>query len=194
MRTSSLVALGVLCGFSMAACNTDSDGGAGSEWTVDAGAVKLRISESPWKMTFFDGDGNPVLVELAAQDDGPQGSLGMHLGPPLPGSGQQAALPPLTDGMPSTPPLRDDGWVRATEVVSSSTEGATYTATLATTDPTRTLIVEAGPDPEVEGTIRIRVRPSDPDGVQVLGIGFAAESEERFVGFGERSNTVDQSG
>lgn len=194
MRTSSLVALGLLCGFSVAACSTGGEPGNETEWTVDAGALKLRVSESPWNMTFFDGEGNPVLVELPAQGDGPAGSLGMHLGPPLPGSGQQPALPPLTDGMPSTPPLRDDGWIRATEVESSSTEGATYTATLATTDSTRRLIVEAGPDPEVEGAIRVRIRPSEADGVQVLGVGFVAESEERFVGFGERSNTVDQSG
>jgi hypothetical protein len=26
------------------------------------GALKLRVTESPWNMAFFDSEGNPVLV------------------------------------------------------------------------------------------------------------------------------------
>ncbi len=52
----------------------------------------------------------------------------------------------------------------------------------------------ATPDPDVEGAIEITVTPADDDGVQALGIGFVAEQGERFVGFGERSNAVDQNG
>ena len=187
MMSAALAAmLGVGC--------TSSGSNEESEWTVDAGALKLRVTESPWNMTFFDEAGNPVLVELPGGHDGPAGSLAMHVGPPLPGNGQQEALPPLEDGMPSTPPLRDDGWVRATEVESSTREGNTYTATIATTDPARKLMLRAEPDPDVEGAIAVRVTPSDSDGVQVLGIGFVAEDVERFVGFGERSNAVNQVG
>ena len=73
-------------------------------------------------------------------------------------------------------------------------EGDAYIATIATSDPNRMLELVAAPDPDVEGAIQITVNPSDDEGVQALGIGFVAEQGERFVGFGERSNSVDQSG
>jgi alpha-glucosidase (family GH31 glycosyl hydrolase) len=191
MRTSSLVLVGLALIAVVSGCNGSS---AESSWTVDAGALKMRVTESPWNMTFFDADGNPVLVELSSTDDGPSGSLGMHLGPPPPGNGQQSTLPPVKDGVPSTPPARDSGWVHATTVDSSRMEGDAYIATIATSDPNRMLELVAAPDPDVEGAIQITVTPSDDEGVQALGIGFVAEQGERFVGFGERSNAVDQSG
>jgi hypothetical protein len=91
--------------------------------------LKLLVTESPWNMAFFDADGNPVLVELPSTGDGPSGSLAMHLSPPLPGNGQCSALPPLTDGEPSTPPLAEDDWSydEATGVLD-----ATYTTTTGT--------------------------------------------------------------
>jgi hypothetical protein len=154
--------------------------------------LKLLVTESPWNMTFFDTDGNPVLVELPDMGDGPSGSLAMHLGPPLPGNGQQSTLPPVREGIPATPPLRDSGWVHATAVESSGYEGDAYLATIATSDPDRKLELVAAA--EADGVISITVQPASADGVQVLGIGFVAEQAERFVGFGERSNTVNQSG
>jgi alpha-glucosidase (family GH31 glycosyl hydrolase) len=177
----------------LTACSSD-DATTAQQWTVDAGALKLRVTENPWNMTFFDAAGESVLVELPGSDDGAVGGLGVHVGPPLPGNGQREALPPLVDGMPSTPPALDEGWIRATGVESSTYEGATYIATVSTTDPNRRLLVRAGPDPEVEGAIEVTVAPIDVDGVQALSIGFVAESEERFVGFGERSNAVNQAG
>jgi sulfoquinovosidase len=193
MRLSSLVLVGLAPTLALSACNSGS-GDDALEWTVDAGALKMRVTEFPWNMTFFDAAGNPVLVELSDTGDGPSGSLAMHLGPPPPGNGQQSTLPPVTDGVPATPPVRDSGWVHATAVESSRTENESYVATLATSDPGRKLELVAAPDPDVEGAIQITVTPVSSDGVQALGIGFVAEQGERFVGFGERSNTVDQSG
>lgn len=193
MRISSLVLVGLALVVVVSGCN-DSSGSTEPSWTVDAGALKMRVTESPWNMTFFDADGNPVLVELSSTNDGPSGSLGMHLGPPPPGNGQQSTLPPVRDGVPSTPPVRDSSWVHATSVESSRMEGDTYVATIATSDPNRMLELVAAPDPDVEGAIQITVTPADDEGVQALGVGFVAEQGERFVGFGERSNSVDQSG
>ncbi|MFW2387477.1 MAG: TIM-barrel domain-containing protein, partial [Polyangiales bacterium] len=193
MGRSSLAVIGILAALELAACSSSSVS-ATQSWTVDAGALKMRVTESPWNMAFFDADGNAVLVELPNAGDGPSGSLGMHLGPPPPGSGQQASLPPLQDGQPATPPLRDGGWVHALAVDSSVSEANTYRATISTSDPDRKLELVAAPDPEVEGAIQISVKPTSEDGVQALTVGFVAEAGERFVGFGERSNAVDQAG
>jgi alpha-glucosidase (family GH31 glycosyl hydrolase) len=195
--------MSLLVGLALTGCSSGGDGNAGgsggggtggSPWAVDAGALKLRVTENPWNMTFHDAEGNEVLVELPAIDDGPSGSLGMHLGPPPPGNGQNEALPSVVDGEPSTPPARDDGWVHATEVETSNRDGDAYTATILTTDPDRKLELRAAPDPNVSGTIQIEVRPLSEGGVQALGIGFVLEEDERLVGFGERSNAVDQHG
>jgi alpha-glucosidase len=200
MRFSSFAWIGLAFAAAAIGCSSgSSEGGSGGSgsgggpgWTLDAGALKLRVTESPWNMSFFDADGNPVLVELPSTGDGPSGSLAMHLGPALPGNGQNPSLPPLTDGEPSTPPLRDSGWVRALAVESSEYEGESYVATITTTDDTRTLELRASV--EADGVIVVSVQPSNADDVQALGIGFVAEDQERFVGFGERSNAVDQSG
>ena len=102
MRFSSFVLIGWV--FSLAVSGCSSSGDQTPEWTIDAGALKLRVTESPWNMAFFDAEGNPVLVELPDMGDGPSGSLAMHLGPPPPGNGQQDRLPPVVDGVPATPP------------------------------------------------------------------------------------------
>ena len=82
--------------------------------------------------------------------------------------------------------------MHATRVESSDNEGDSYVATIATSDPDRKLELVA--TAEADGVIQITVKPVSTDGVQALGIGFVAEQEERFVGFGERGNAVDQNG
>ncbi|MGB8329154.1 MAG: hypothetical protein WCE62_03430, partial [Polyangiales bacterium] len=188
MRWSSLILIGLSLASVLGGCGGDES----AEWTVDAGALKLRVTESPWNMTFFDAEGNPVLVELGDTGDGPSGSLAMHLGPPPAGNGQQSALPQLVDGVPATPPARDSSWVHATAVESSRTEADSYMATIATSDPERKLELVA--TRAADGVIQINVKAASGDGVQALGVGFLAEPEERFVGFGERSNAVNQAG
>ena len=189
MRFSSFALIGFALAFGTGGCTSTS---GTTDWTIDAGALKLRVTESPWSMAFFDAEGNEVLVEHPGADKGPTGSLAMHLGPPPPGNGQQPTLPPLDDGEPATPPLRDSGWVHAVAVESSGYEGESYVATLATSDPDRKLQLVA--TAEGDGVIKITVKPTAADGVQALGIAFVADEEERFVGFGERSNAVNQAG
>jgi alpha-glucosidase (family GH31 glycosyl hydrolase) len=190
MRLSSFVVVGLVLGALANGCSESSS--SSGQLVVDAGALKLYVTESPWNMTFADADGNPVLVELPDMGDGPSGSLAMHLGPPPPGNGQESTLPTVRDGMPATPPVRDGGWVHATRVESSEHQGESYVATIATSNPDRKLELVA--TPEADGVIQVTVKPASTEGVQALGIGFVAEQEERFVGFGERSNTVDQAG
>ena len=50
-------------------------------------------------------------------------------------------------------------------------------------------------EPDGEGAIRLDARPwSDATGVDAIGIAFDAREGERYLGFGERSNAVDQRG
>ncbi len=189
MRVSGVVFLvSALCA-AVSSCSSESSSGTR---TLDAGALKLQITESPWNMTFLDADDDVVLVELPVLDDGPAGSLALHLGPLPPGSGQNESLPPVVDGEPSTPPMRDSGWVHATRAETSTLEATSYTAIVATSNADRKVEVVA--TVEGDGVIRVSVKPVDIEGVQALGIGFVAQDDERFFGFGERSNTVNQAG
>ncbi|MBW2215301.1 MAG: hypothetical protein JRF48_12950, partial [Deltaproteobacteria bacterium] len=80
MRFSSFVLIGLVSTMALSGCSGGGEGGTGGsgggqgpEWTVDVGALKLRVTESPWNMAFFDAEGNPVLIELPDMGDGPSG-------------------------------------------------------------------------------------------------------------------------
>ncbi len=182
------------------ACSDSSDSPPGTppdrppeaeQAVIDAGALRLYITTSPWRMRFEDDNGNEVLTEFSNTGDGPVGSIGIFPGPPSDGSGDNTALPPMEMGQPQTPPHRDVGWVRATELMSSEMEGDTWLGELATTDPAWTFQVRA--TAEADGIISISIRASGGS-VQASSVAFSAFPEERFVGFGERGNAVNQSG
>ncbi|MEZ5573928.1 MAG: glycoside hydrolase family 31 protein [Halioglobus sp.] len=158
---------------------------------VDAGVLRLQVTASPWAMHFVDDAGDEILREVTDTTSGRVGALGIFPGPPAPGSGAQAALDPLVMGEPSVPPERDQGWVRATELRSSSMDGDTWVGIVATTDPAWTLEVRARA--QSEGVISVSVSANGGT-VQASGISFAASDDERFVGFGERGNAVNQAG
>jgi alpha-glucosidase (family GH31 glycosyl hydrolase) len=162
-----------------------------AEWTVNAGALKLRVTESPWRMTFFDAGGNQILNEHTGTSSSPTGTLGAHLGPPRDGKGE-SALPQLADGDSPIPATRDTDWAHATEILESGYEDGTWVAKLGTTQAELTFEVRARA--EADGVISVSVTPSSSDGVEALGVAFEAEQDERFTGFGERGNAVDQSG
>ena len=161
-------------------------------WTVDAGAVKLEIQEMPWQMAFHDVAGVPFLRESTATGTGPVGALGLNLGPPPEGSGETSALTQVHSGVPAAPPSRDQGWVRATRLLQSEEGPGGWAATLATTSPAYQIHVSA--QAAGDGIISITAEALPPDGVQAIGIAFSSDSEERFFGFGERSNAVNQAG
>ena len=87
------------------------------------------------------------------------------------------------------------GWFRATRVLEESSEGATARLRVATDDPLgRVLDVRLAPD--AEGVIALDATVTGPlaDQAERVGIGFTMGADERFIGFGERSNAVDQRG
>lgn len=161
-------------------------------WTVDAGALKLQVAQSPWRMRFFDAAGQEVLAEASATGTAPTGTLGLHLGPPPEGNGQAALLTPIARGQPAAPPARDTGWVHATQLIEARYEGAAWIATLATSNPAQ--MIELRAQPAGDGIIQFSARPSMPMTVQAMGVGFEAQAGEGFFGFGERSNAVNQAG
>ena len=135
-----------------------------SDAVVGAGTLRAEIETDPWRLRFVDGAGREVLGEAT----------------PTPVSG------PLG--------FRAAGvWRHATRVVEGGLADGRFVATLATTDPLRRLAVEIAPD--AEGVVAVRAEVVGP-GVDVDGVGaaFSGPDGERYLGFGERSNAVDQTG
>jgi alpha-glucosidase len=84
------------------------------------------------------------------------------------------------------------GWYRATRVLERRRRGRSWVATLATNDPAgRRLRVSLRP--VADGVIALRAQAGG-GGVTATGIAFRARPRERYLGFGERSNAVDQRG
>jgi alpha-glucosidase (family GH31 glycosyl hydrolase) len=86
-------------------------------------------------------------------------------------------------------------WHRATAVISAASRRNRYSAELATDDPAgRRISVEMRHSSEGVISLDAQVSGSGGDPVEALGIGFDARGGERYLGFGERSNAVDQRG
>jgi alpha-glucosidase (family GH31 glycosyl hydrolase) len=132
---------------------------------VDAGALRAEVGADPWHLELTDAEGDAVLSESASTAAGPAGTLGFRTA---------------------------TGWQHATRVVSSESRQGGFTATLATTDPARTMSIAL--TGSREGVIDLEAEVAGT-GLQVdaIGIAFDARSDERYLGFGERSNAVDQS-
>src|SRR6185503_1378461 len=86
------------------------------------------------------------------------------------------------------------GWFRATRVTEGHFDGDAYVATVETTDPTRTLGVRIAPDGDGVLAVDASVQGTTVADVAGTGISFVAPPGERQLGFGERSNAVDQRG
>ncbi|MDQ3759703.1 MAG: hypothetical protein M3331_07160, partial [Actinomycetota bacterium] len=133
---------------------------------VGSGPLTASVTENPWRLELTGKGGEDVLSEHPGTGAGPSGTLGFR-----------TAL----------------GWRHATSVISSSREDGVFTADLATTDPLRTIRVELSP--AGRGIIALDARLKGPTaGVGAMGMGFSAGPDERYLGFGERSNQVDQAG
>jgi alpha-glucosidase (family GH31 glycosyl hydrolase) len=129
---------------------------------IDAGGLRARLSDDPWRLVFLRPSGVAQLTEAAAH--------------PL---GFRTAA----------------GWVRATRIVESRVGRQRAEAVVQTNDPDgRRLHVELRVD--AEGVIALTMRPEIGPGaaIEALGVGFDALPGERFLGFGERANAVDQRG
>jgi alpha-glucosidase (family GH31 glycosyl hydrolase) len=136
--------------------------------TVRAGpSVRAVITADPWHIEFIGRHGRGGLAESQAMGTGPSGPLGFRTA---------------------------TGWAHATAAQSLERQGDAAVATVETSDP-------AG------GTIDVRIEPTAPGvisltatpdrlagGIEATGMGFASVPDERYFGFGERSNAVEMSG
>ncbi len=139
-------------------------GSAGAQ--VSAGPLRAELGADPWQLRLADGSGATVLEQHPGLGAGPTGALGFR-----------------TAG----------GWAHATRVVSGGQTGGSYAAELETTDPARNIAVTL--EPAGDGVIRLIASiVGDASAVEAIGIGFHARAGERYLGFGERSNAVDQRG
>ena len=139
---------------------------AAAERAADAGSLRAEVDIDPWHLTLTDSRGKAVLAEHPGTGPEPTGTLGFR-----------------TAG----------GWQHATRITSTGADGTAYVAELATTDPARTISVRIDAVRDGEITLEATVGGSTA-GVEAVGIGFGAAPGERYLGFGERSNAVAQSG
>ena len=134
---------------------------------VVSGPLRAETGDGRWRLAFSDADGRRVLAEHAARGTSPAGTLGFR------------------DG---------DVWRHATRIVSERRRGTGIAARLDTNDP-RGRRIDVLLTPLRPGVIRLRASVVGPRaGITALGIGFDARLRERYLGFGERSNAVDQRG
>ncbi|MCO5314846.1 MAG: hypothetical protein M9938_01580 [Solirubrobacterales bacterium] len=128
--------------------------------------LNAKVTADPWGFRLVDGKGKGVLSEFPSTGDSPAGTLGFRVG---------------------------DTWQHATRVISSSAAGSVKTWRLATTDPSRDLDVAL--EPAGSGSVRLKAEViGSTTGIEAIGMGFKAPTAERYLGFGERSNAVNQRG
>lgn len=140
--------------------------GAAADEAVQSGILTARVGADPWSIELRGIADDGSLTEDPGVGPTSLGRLGFET---------------------------SAGWYHATRVESSSRDGKAVEITAATNDPLgRRLRVRIEPDGE--GAIRLVSTVEGAPGVTGTGIGFAAAPEERFFGFGERSNAVDQRG
>lgn len=133
--------------------------------SVSAGALRVTLSPSPWKLNFTDSRGRSVVVSRPGVKNSADGTLGFQV------AGK---------------------WFHATKATSIARSGAAIKAVLATNDPARrTITVTVSRD--AEGVIAVTSVVSGAD-VAATAAAFATHGGERFLGFGERANAVDQAG
>jgi alpha-glucosidase (family GH31 glycosyl hydrolase) len=133
---------------------------------VDAGALRAVVGPEPFSLELTDRNGRAVLSQLLETAPEAAGTLGFRTA---------------------------EGWQHATGVQRDRVRAGAYVATLETTDPARTIAVRI--EPAGRGVIALEARlVGPPAGIEAIGIAFRARPEERYLGFGERSTAVDQSG
>ena len=134
---------------------------------VRAGGLEARLGDARWGLTLRAG-GAVLLREHPNRGGGRTGRLGY-----------------VAQGV----------WSRATRVLTGRRNASGWTGVLATTDAAggriRMRVYRDG-----KGALRLHasVEGRPPADIQVWGIAFAAGRGERYLGFGERSNSVNQRG
>lgn len=142
-------------------------GSAAAAEQVGAGRLSATVDAAPWGIEVSDAKRGRLLSELGSAGSGPSGSLGFRTA---------------------------SGWFHATRAISLQRRGQGLSGVLETTDPLgRRIGVRIAP--EDEGAIAIEAELlGSGAGVEAIGIGFGSPPNERFLGFGERSTSVEQRG
>jgi alpha-glucosidase (family GH31 glycosyl hydrolase) len=139
---------------------------AAAERAAKAGPLRAEVTAEPWGLRLTDRRGRIVLAEHPGTGPGAAGTLGFET---------------------------SAGWEHATRIALSRRQGGVFVAELETTDPARELELRIAAEAEGEIALEARVLGSTAD-VRAVGIGFEASDGERYLGFGERSNAVAQTG
>ena len=134
--------------------------------SISSGPAKALVGSKQWSFAFKDKRKEPVLEERGGIGSGPVGRLGFNL---------------------------NGSWKHATRVKRSRTvNGGARLLRVATTSnrDLRVLI-----SPASHGSVRLTASIiGSLEGVEAIGMSFRAPAGERYLGFGERSNAVDQRG
>lgn len=135
---------------------------------IDAGSLVAEVEPDPWRLVFTRPDGTPVLVEAIAASGGP-GPLAVRT---------------------------ETGWARATRVAETTRRGRRRLSLVAETDDPdgRRLAIDVRRAGEGVVVVEARLAGGGADEHTAFRIGFEAAADERFFGFGERPNAVDQRG
>jgi alpha-D-xyloside xylohydrolase len=179
-RLAALVATGLVA-VGLARAPQAQAGADQGPLVLRSGPLTATVALDPFQLTVTE-DGAVVLHTTPAGrvpvgDQGPLSfAVGARVGvqPPLMGYGLFAEAP-LT-------------WFHAT----TARRAADGTITVKTTDPTRSWRLRLHADGD--GILQVEARLSNPTGVVLTGATFDKAADERFVGFGERSDRVEQSG
>jgi alpha-glucosidase len=132
-----------------------------SAQTLTSGALHVTVSANPFRLAFADDHGNAVFDTI-------------------PGGG--AATSKGAIGFRSL-----GRWYHARQATAITQTSNAISATLTTDDPLkRTIAIKL--TPQGDGIIHVETR--GPPSADALGAGFAALPQERFLGFGERSDAV----
>jgi alpha-glucosidase (family GH31 glycosyl hydrolase) len=149
--------------------------------TIGSGSLTATVTHEPFAISVAQG--NTEVVRTATAGDVPAFAVG-----PLSfalGARGAAQLPLLGYGLFVDVPLV---WFHATRA-EPRPDGSLL---VRTTHPTRTFDVRV--DVPAEGVLELRAALSDTAGVLATGMSFTNDADQRFLGFGERSDDVDQTG
>ncbi len=201
MRALSALLAAALAVPTLAAVDVPARGdlaGEDANATLRSGTLVVEVDRDPFVLRVVQG-GEPVLETVPV--------------PAVPAPAVQSDLPEVPDAAPYGPlsfALGDGGsvhqlgygshaevdlaWVHATRVTELAEERpGRLDLTLATDAPdgrTIALTIEARPD----ATVAFEATPSDLTGVVATAASFRTDPEQHFLGFGERSDRVDQAG
>ncbi len=135
--------------------------------TLRSPAIGVSVKGKPFSLVFRQPRGRITLAQDRGIGSGPGGSLGFQT---------------------------TDGWFHATNATSLRSDRNSISAILATTDPGgRRIALRVGAPHGGVVAVSARVLGETRDVLQT-GIGFRATRDERYLGFGERSDQLDRRG